>query len=170
MPKTSVPKLSSYATDSSKFYIMDLRTNEVFDIPFPPTEISERPNSPSYTGENVIGRTSQFVTYTYSDNRTISFNMTILDDYIPISLMKVRDILSSMVMPSYQYGQIQQPAVQVRLGSLVMRGVPTEMNFSWSGIWRNGSWNTLTVTFSVKEARELPLGSAEVRAGGWNNG
>ena len=149
---------------------MDLRTKEVFDIPFPPIDLGERPNSPSFTGDSIVGRTSQPVTYTYSDNRTIGASMTILDDYVEKPLTEVRDILASMSMPMYKHGQIIQPTIQAKFGALVIRGVLTSINFQWSGIFRNGYYTTLLVTFEIKEAREIPLGSSEVRAGGWNNG
>jgi hypothetical protein len=170
MPKTNIIGLSQYNTSLSKFYIIDLRDNTVFDIPFPPTEMAERPNTPQFTGENVVGRTSQIVNYVYSDNRTVTISFTVIDDYIKMPLTEVRDLLSSMAMPSYEGYQIKEPHVQVKLGAIILRGVITDLNFSWSGVFRNGVWTKLEVSMSLKEAREIPLGSKEVRAGAWKNG
>jgi len=169
-PKMTPSPLSSYTTELSKFYIMDLRTNEVFDIPFPPIDISERPNQPSFTGDTVLGRTSQFVTYTSSDNRSVTVQLTIIDDYVARPLSEVRDLLASMAMPIYENYVIKEPKVQVKLGAVTLRGVITDLTFSWGGIFRNGLWNTLSISMSFKEARQIPLGGTEVRAGGWKNG
>ena len=169
-PKTKPTPLPHYATELSKFYIMDLRDNTVFDIPFPPSEIGERPNNPSFGGDTIIGRTSQFVIYTSSENRTISINFIVMDDYVEQPLTKVRDLLASMAMPRYDGFQIKPPSIQIKLGAIVLRGVPTDLNFNWNGVFRDGYWNTLNVSLTVREAREIPLGSSEVRAGGWKNG
>jgi hypothetical protein len=169
-PKKLPSPLSSYTTTLSKFYIMDLRTNEVFDIPFPPIDISERPNMPNFTSDSVLGRTSQYVTYMMSNNREVTVNLTIIDDYVAKPLSEVRDLLSSMAMPIYDHYVIKEPKVQIKLGAIVLRGVITDLTFTWGGIYRDGLWNTLTVSMSFKEARQIPLGATEVRAGGWNNG
>jgi hypothetical protein len=171
MAGKAYPRLSSsYDTTKSRYYIMDLRTGEVIDFPFPPETMNERPNTPSFSSETVIGRTSQFVNYISSDNRTISFTAIITDDYIDKPLIEIRDTLASMSMPDYNSYQITPPNVQVKLGSNTMRGVLTGLTFDWSGPYRDGVRTILTVGFEVKETRDIPLSSSQVRAGGWSNG
>lgn len=170
MPKITPVPLQAFNEELSRFYIMDLRTNEVFDIPFPPADLTERTNSPSFTSDNIVGRTSQYMVYTSSSNRSIGVTFSIIDDYIEIGLQEVRDILASMAMPQYTNYNIDPPRVQIKLGAMVLRGVISSISFTWSGPFRNGLYTVLNVTMELTEARQIPLGSTEVRAGGWNNG
>jgi hypothetical protein len=170
MTKQRPAPLQTYTEDLSRFYIMDLRTNEVFDIPFPPTDLTERTNSPAYSSDTVVGRTSQYMIYTSSSNRTVGVQFAVIDDYIEIGLEEARDILASMAMPRYNNYNIEPPRVQIKLGAMVLRGVISSISFTWSGVFRNGLYTVLNVTMELTEARQIPLGSTEVRAGGWKNG
>jgi hypothetical protein len=171
MPKTYPQALTTYSAEISKFYIMDLRSPfEIFAIPFPPESLAETPNAPSFTSDAVLGRSSQLVTYTSSDNRTVAIQFTVLDDYVDKKLTEVRDILASFSMPKYDNFRIIEPSVQAKLGALVIRGVIASLSFNWSGVFRDGYWTKLDVNMTIKEARQIPLGSTEVRAGGLKNG
>ena len=170
MPK-GYPKLpSGYTANYDSHYIMDLRNGVIFDFPFPPIAYNERANTPAYASDTIVGRSSQFVNYTSSDNRSLSFDVTIIDDYVDKPLTEVRDILASMEMPNYISYAIIPPNVQVRLGKNVIRGVVSSVTFAWSGVYRNGTPTILTASFEIREARSIPLGSEQVRKGGWSNG
>lgn len=163
------PKLlSSYADKNSYHYIMDLRTGETFDFPFPPVTINERPNTPGYQADQILGRTSQIQTYTSNDNRSISFEVNIIDDYVKMPLLDVYNFLFSLQMPNVKDYSIIPPNVQLRLGPLVIRGVLSGINFTWSGPIRNGLRTILTANFEVKEARDIPLDGRQIRKGKHN--
>lgn len=163
------PKLlSSYAEKDSYHYILDLRTGETFDFPFPPATISERPNTPSYQSDSIPGRTSQLQNYTSNDNRTISFEINIIDDYVKAPLLDVYNLLYSMQIPNVKDYTIIPPNVQLRLGPLAIRGILASVTFSWAGPIRNGLRTVLTANFEVKEARDIPLDGRQIRKGKHN--
>lgn len=169
MGKIDLSAPTGFNDVASTYYVMDLRSGQVLPIRFPPNSVSENPGSPNFSSETAVGRSNQIVNYTSNSNRSMSVSIVFIDDYYTYSMLDIRNILSSMVYPNYSSGWTMPPSIQLRLGSLVVRGVMKNLEFTWEGVIRSGVYTRLNASFLVEECREIPLGMSEVLSGGFES-
>lgn len=167
-PPVRSPGVINYnLTPHSKACIVNLTTNTTIYLPTPPEDISDSV-SVSIDEESVLGRSVPYVGYNNTSNRSISFSVTLHEDYCPSGVEATVNALKALEYPLY-YSFTVPPKCYVNLANgIKCTAVCTSVDVVFKGPMRNNSYLMAEVSLKFDGAADVPFSADIVEKKGNN--
>lgn len=152
------------ARDPINFYVMNLNTNKIIFFPTLPESVSDSVSA-NFDDEQVRGRSSPFKGYINTGPRSISFTVTLYQDYCTEGIVQTERALRALVYPGKD-SVILSPVCMFRLGNFFqVKGAPTSISTEWRPPYKNGVYSFADVTIGLDEVEDVGITSADVEGG-----
>lgn len=112
-------------------YVINLLTDTKITFKVPPEELTESVSA-SFEPQEIRGRSAPFFSYNSNGARTVSFTVTLHEEYCAGGIWKTVNQLKALVYPTYSGSIVRPPKCYVRFGSMVgMRAIIENVSVSW---------------------------------------
>lgn len=149
-------------------------------IPTLPSSVSEGV-SLNTNEQAIVARWAPIITYMNTNARTVSFNFSIADDYMPdgFNLHSYVNALKSLEYPNYSGSNIISPQCILHLANITLKGIVTSVNVNWGGPVApvnysayntnkepgKGTFTRAEISLQFKEVSNTVKGSVQIKKG-----
>ena len=152
--------------DKIPCYIINLVTGSRIEVDILPDEISESKDS-QFDSVDLRGRSAPLQGYNCSGARSVSYSLTLHDDYCKGGLLSTVRKLKALEYPEYANSSLTPPKCYVRFGSMIsMSAIVTSVSITWKKPYRNGFYINADVNLEFSEVVDTPYSASQIEAGG----
>lgn len=150
--------------ESVECYIKNLITGTTVKFRALPDELSESIES-SFEEQPIRGRSEAYQGYSNTGPYSVSFDVTLYDDYCENGIQNTINNLKALAYPDYS-GTIISPLCYVRFGNMIsMKAIVSSVSISRSKPYRDGVYLSATVGFEFTECENKSKSVRDIEAG-----
>ncbi|AWD93029.1 hypothetical protein HSE3_gp077 [Bacillus phage vB_BceM-HSE3] len=164
MPEEKKPVRLTPDRDPITGLVYNMNTGTKFEFPAMPDEISDNENA-QFEDQAIAGRSAPIFNYSSSGPRSVSFSITLHDDYCKDGILATVNKFKALVYPSYRE-LIASPKCYIRIGDFIRCICVVEsVDVTWKKPYRNGIYIVADVNISLKEVADVPYSTHEIEGG-----
>lgn len=145
--------------------VMNNVTGSYVSFNMPPESLSESLSN-SYDDNSIRGRSSPIRGYSNSGPRSISFTLSLFQDYCPSGLKQTEDFLRALCYPSYS-GSVVPPSATFILGNTItLIGTVDSVSLDHKPPIKDGYYSLVDASISMTEVEAQTTDAKAVEGGG----
>ena len=112
-------------------YVINILTGKRIQFKLIPDDLSES-LSASFEPQSIRGRSAPFLSYENTGSRTVSFSVTLHEEYCDGGILDTVNKLKALVYPTYVGSIVAAPKCYVRFGNMIgMKAIIESVGVSW---------------------------------------